>query len=185
MKYLIVGLGNIGEEYKSTRHNIGFMVVDYLSEEFGLHFSIDRFASMALLKYKGRQIYLLKPTTFMNKSGQAVNYWKQKLSISTENILVIVDDLALPVGTLRLKSKGSAAGHNGLIDIENVLSTNVYSRLRLGIGNNFFKGKQADYVLSKFKSDEIELMQSAIVSSSEAIKIFCTDGINVAMNMYN
>ncbi|MBR5029472.1 MAG: aminoacyl-tRNA hydrolase, partial [Bacteroidales bacterium] len=147
MKYLIVGLGNIGAEYEGSRHNSGFMVADRLAKDLGCSFELSRHAYRAEAKYKGRTLVIIKPTTYMNLSCKAVKYWMTTEKIQIENVLVIVDDLALPVGTLRLKGKGGAGGHNGLTDIEQCLGTQDYARLRVGIGDNFSRGKQIDYVL--------------------------------------
>ena len=150
MKYLITGLGNIGEEYRNTRHNIGFTVLDALAKASNLVFTDGRYGATATLSLKGRQLILLKPSTYMNLSGNAVRYWMQKENIPLENVLIVVDDLALPFGTLRLKGKGSDAGHNGLKNIQQLLGTQEYSRLRFGIGSNFPRGGQINYVLGKF-----------------------------------
>jgi len=158
MKFLIAGLGNIGPEYEVTRHNIGFLTLDRLADNHKIDFSTHRLADKAELKYKGKQIHLIKPNTFMNLSGKAVTYWLQELKIPKENLLVIVDDIALPFGSLRLRSKGSSAGHNGLNNIELVLGGQDYSRLRMGIGNNFSKGQQVDFVLSPFEKEEFDTL---------------------------
>src|SRR6478609_5700196 len=150
MKYLIAGLGNIGPEYEVTRHNIGFLTLDRIADKNNITFSTQRLADKAELKYKGRQLHLIKPNTYMNLSGKAIAYWLQELKISKENLLVIVDDIALPFGNLRMRTKGSAAGHNGLKNIELILNGQDYSRLRFGIGSEFSKGQQVDFVLSNF-----------------------------------
>ena len=147
MKYLIVGLGNIGDGYKNTRHNIGFTVLDALAKASNTSFTDKRYGAVCNIKYKGRTFILLKPSTFMNLSGNAVNYWLKKEKIPTENLLVIVDDIALPLGTIRLRPKGSDGGHNGLAHINTILSTSEYARVRIGIGNGFRKGSQVDFVL--------------------------------------
>ena len=165
MKYLIVGLGNIGEEYRETRHNIGFMVLD--------------------VSLKGRQLILLKPSTYMNLSGNAVRYWMQQEKIPLENVLIVVDDLALPFGTLRLKGKGSDAGHNGLKHIAATLGTQNYARLRFGIGNDFPKGGQIDFVLGHFDEESMKLMPERLEVAQEIIKSFCLAGLNITMNQYN
>lgn len=185
MKYLIVGLGNIGQEYELTRHNIGFLILDRLADNNKIDFSLNRLAETAELKYKGRQLFLIKPTTFMNLSGKAVAYWMQHLKIPKENVLVLVDDLALPFGNIRLRPKGSSAGHNGLKNIELVLATQDYPRLRFGIGNNFSKGHQADFVLSRFDKVEFEELPPKMDKSIEIIQAFCTLGIEKTMSLFN
>ena len=158
MKYLIVGLGNIGDEYRNTRHNIGFMVLDALAKASNIVFKDGRYGATASMSVKGRQLLLLKPSTYMNLSGNAVRYWMQQEKIPLENVLVVVDDLALPFGSLRLKGKGSDAGHNGLKHIAATLGTQNYARLRFGIGNDFPKGAQVDYVLGQFGEDDVKQM---------------------------
>lgn len=185
MKYLIAGLGNIGPEYHETRHNIGFMVVDALAKHHEASFSFERLAYTCEFKQKGRTIYLIKPTTYMNLSGKAVNYWLQQYKVPVENLLVIVDDLALPFGKMRLRPSGSSAGHNGLKDIEAVLGTQQYARLRFGIGNNYPKGRQTDYVLSKFNADEMAEMPILLQRAQDIVLSFCTVGITPTMNQYN
>lgn len=185
MKYLIVGLGNIGSEYHETRHNIGFMVVDALAREAGVTFSDGRYGATASFSIKGRQLILLKPSTYMNLSGNAVRYWMQKEHIELENLLVVVDDLALPFGTLRLKGKGSDAGHNGLKHIAATLGTQEYARLRFGIGNNFPRGMQIDYVLGHFDEEDMKLMPERLKTAGDIVKSFCLAGISLTMNQYN
>ncbi|MCA0363726.1 MAG: aminoacyl-tRNA hydrolase [Bacteroidetes bacterium] len=185
MKYLIVGLGNIGPEYHETRHNVGFMILDKLAEKKELTFKVDRLASVAEFKHKGRSITLIKPTTYMNLSGKALNYWMSQLKIPIENVLTIVDDLALPVGKLRLKAQGSSAGHNGLKNIEEILGNNVYPRLKVGIGSDFPKGRQVDYVLGKFLIDERIEIDLKTEKAIDMILSFCTQGITPTMNFYN
>lgn len=185
MKYLIVGLGNIGAEYEYTRHNIGFMVLDALAEASNIVFKSERYGDVAEIKVKNKHLILLKPSTYMNLSGNAVRYWMQKEKIPLENVLVVVDDLALPLGTLRLKGKGSDAGHNGLRNIQEVLGTQNYGRLRFGIGNDFPKGMQVDFVLSRFSSQERADLKPRIELSEEIIKSFCLAGIQITMNQYN
>lgn len=185
MTYLVIGLGNVGAEYIATRHNVGFMVLDRLAQDKGLIFSNEKFGSKTVLKYKGRIIHLIKPNTFMNCSGQCVSYWKNKLMLPIENILIVVDDIALPLGRLRIKPHGSHAGHNGLLDIESLLNTSKYPRLRIGIGNDFSKGRQTDYVLGKFQQIEMETLGAIIGRSCEAILSFCSEGIVSSMNRYN
>lgn len=185
MKYLIVGLGNIGDEYRNTRHNIGFMVLDALAKASNIVFSDKRYGAIANMSLKGRQLILLKPSTYMNLSGNAVRYWMQQENIPLENVLIIVDDLALPFGTLRLKGKGSDAGHNGLKHIAAILGTQNYSRLRFGIGNNFPKGGQIDFVLGEFDDEDKKLLPERIELADEIIKSFCLAGLNITMNQYN
>ncbi|MCQ2607244.1 MAG: aminoacyl-tRNA hydrolase [Bacteroidales bacterium] len=185
MKYLIVGLGNIGDEYKNTRHNIGFTLIDALAEKLQASFSVDRLASVAMASYKSRQLVLIKPSTYMNLSGKAVHYWMQKEKIPLENVLVLVDDLAIPFGTLRMKGKGSAGGHNGLKNIQELVGSENYPRLRFGVGNNFSKGQQVDFVLGEWTAEE----KTQIVSVSEkvvsAIQMFVTIGLEKAMTFAN
>jgi PTH1 family peptidyl-tRNA hydrolase len=185
MKYLIVGLGNIGEEYRNTRHNIGFMVLDALAKASNIVFKDGRYGATSTLSIKGRQMLLLKPSTYMNLSGNAVRYWMQQEKIPLENVLIIVDDLALPFGSLRLKGKGSDAGHNGLKYIAATLGTQNYARLRFGIGNDFPKGGQIDYVLGKFGEEDMKLMPERLETAGEIIKSFCLAGLNITMNQYN
>ena len=185
MKYLIVGLGNPGTEYQNTRHNIGFKVLDELASSSNVFFKTERLGNITSFKFKGRVIYLLKPNTFMNLSGKAVNYWLKQLKIPNENLLVVTDDLSLDLGSLRLKPKGSAGGHNGLKDIESVLGSMVYSRLRFGVGNNYARGKQVDFVLGSWSPDELNVVKDKVNSSQDLIKSFCTIGIDRTMNAYN
>ena len=185
MKYLITGLGNIGSEYWGTRHNIGFRVVNALAEEAGVPFTEERYGAVARMRVKNCELILLKPNTFMNLSGNAVRYWLQKENIPVENLLVVVDDLALPFGTLRLKPKGSDAGHNGLKNIQQLLGTQEYNRLRFGIGSDFPRGGQIDYVLGKFPSEELELMPEKLKRAIEIVKSFCLAGVQITMNQYN
>ncbi|WP_294453044.1 aminoacyl-tRNA hydrolase [uncultured Bacteroides sp.] len=185
MKYLIVGLGNIGDEYRNTRHNIGFMVLDALAKASNIVFSDKRYGAVANMSLKGKQLLLLKPSTYMNLSGNAVRYWMQQEKIPLENVLIIVDDLALPIGTLRLKGKGSDAGHNGLKHIAATLGTQNYSRLRFGIGNDFPKGGQIDFVLGEFDDEAKKILPERISLAGEIIKSFCLAGLNNTMNQYN
>jgi peptidyl-tRNA hydrolase, PTH1 family len=185
MKYLIVGLGNIGDEYANTRHNIGFVAADALAFDRKAEFSSSRYASVARFSLKGRIFILIKPTTFMNLSGKAVRYWMTKEDILPENLLVIVDDLALPLGTLRLRKKGSDGGHNGLISINEEIGTTDYPRLRIGIGDDFPKGRQVDYVLSRWTSEEEKVLLPKITTSVEIIKSFALSGIDRTMNLFN
>lgn len=185
MKYLIVGLGNIGNEYHDTRHNIGFTVLDAFVKASNLFFSEERYGSICKYKLKGRTLILLKPSTFMNLSGNAVRYWLQKEKIAPENLLIIVDDIALPFGSLRLKPQGSSAGHNGLADIQEVLGTNSYPRLRFGIGDNYPRGKQIEYVLGKFTPEEQTALPERVEIAGEIIKSFCLTGLQNTMTAYN
>jgi PTH1 family peptidyl-tRNA hydrolase len=184
-KYLITGLGNIGPEYALTRHNIGFQVVDQLAADHQAKFQLDRLAWVTSFNYQGRSIHLIKPTTYMNNSGQAVHYWLTQLKISIENSLTVVDDIALPFGKLRLRPQGSSAGHHGLKSVEAYLKTQAYPRLRFGIGDNFHKGQQADYVLAPFKPEEMEQLAKPIEQACEVILSFSTVGIAKTMEQYN
>lgn len=185
MKYLITGLGNIGSEYLGTRHNIGFRVVNRLVENAGSNFTEERYGAISRIRVKNCDLIILKPNTFMNLSGNAVRYWLQKENIPVENFLVVVDDLALPFGTLRLKPKGSDAGHNGLKNIAQLLGTQEYCRLRFGIGSDFSRGKQIDYVLGQFPPEELQLMPEKLDQAVEIIKSFCLAGIQNTMNQFN
>lgn len=185
MKYLIVGLGNVGSEYEGTRHNCGFMAVDTLAKEADVRFQLERHAYRAEMKFKGRTLVIIKPTTYMNLSGKAVNYWLMMEKIPLQNLLVVVDDIALPVGQLRMKKQGSGGGHNGLGNIEQVLGTNQYCRLRIGVGNNFGRGQQIDYVLGQFAPEELAVLEPQLIKASEGIKAFCTVGPDRAMNLFN
>lgn len=182
---MVIGLGNIGEEYENTRHNIGFMVLDALTKASNTVFRADKLASVAEYKFKGRTFILVKPSTFMNLSGKAVNYWMQKEKISLENVLVITDDIALPIGTLRLRGKGSHGGHNGLRNISEVLNTDEYARLRFGVGNEFPKGRQAEYVLGKWSKEDLEVLEKKIPLAIEIIQSFGTIGLQRTMSLYN
>ncbi|MBT8189546.1 MAG: aminoacyl-tRNA hydrolase [Saprospiraceae bacterium] len=185
MKYLIVGLGNMHPDYNETRHNIGFEVIDMLAQDFNGKFKNESLGDLALIKHRGRQIYLLKPSTYMNRSGKSVRYWMQKLKIKAENLMVVVDDINLEYGKLRMRSKGADGGHNGLKDIQNMLATSKYPRLRFGIGNDFSKGRQVDYVLGKWSSEELDKLGSYIQKANEAILSFVSIGISHTMNKYN
>jgi len=185
MKYLIAGLGNIGPEYELTRHNIGFLILDRIADNHKIDFKTERLADRAELKYKGRQLHFIKPNTYMNLSGKAIAYWLQELKIPKENLLVLVDDIALPFGTLRMRTKGSAAGHNGLKNIELVLNGQDYSRLRFGIGNTFSKGQQIDFVLSNFSKEEIAELPALMDKAAEMVYSFCTIGPERTMNFHN
>ena len=185
MKYLIAGLGNIGAEYKNTRHNIGFQILDALTGASNISFNDKRYGFVAEYKYKARTFILLKPTTYMNLSGRAVAYWLQKESIEISNLLVLVDDLALPFGTIRMRAKGGAGGHNGLENINQVLGRNDYARLRFGIGDNFHKGFQVDYVLGEWSKEENKELPGKIDSCIEIINSFGTIGTERTMNFFN
>ena len=185
MKFLIVGLGNIGSEYAHTRHNIGFDTLDAFAQASNAVFTDKRYGAIAEVKLKGHQLILLKPSTYMNLSGNAVRYWMQQEKIPVEQILVIVDDLALPFGSLRLKPKGSDAGHNGLKNIQQLIGTQAYPRLRFGIGNDFPQGGQIDYVLGKIPEDQQQLKKERIEVACEMIKSFCFAGIQITMNQFN
>jgi PTH1 family peptidyl-tRNA hydrolase len=185
MKYLIIGLGNPGAKYAETRHNIGFKVVDAFAKECGGTFSVLKHAEVAEVKYKGRQIVILKPSTFMNLSGKAVNYYMQSEKILKENILVITDDLSLPFGKLRMKMKGSDGGHNGLKDIQATLNSQDYTRLRFGVGSEFNKGQQVDYVLGEWSAEEQKSLTERIDIATEFIKGFTTIGVNLTMTNWN
>ena len=185
MKYLIVGLGNIGEEYKDTRHNIGFMVLDAFADASNISFMDKRYGAACEVKYKGRSFVLLKPSTFMNLSGFAVDYWLKKEKVPLENLLVIVDDIALPLGSIRMRSKGSDGGHNGLAHINNILSSTGYARIRIGIGNEFRKGTQVKYVLGKWSPDEKKFIGERIALVVEMIKSFGTAGTELTMTAFN
>ncbi|MCK5536756.1 MAG: aminoacyl-tRNA hydrolase [Bacteroidales bacterium] len=185
MKFLIVGLGNIGEKYKNTRHNIGFQVLDALAGASNLVFEHQRHAFRTLYKYKGKQIVLIKPTTLMNLSGKAVRYWLNEEKVLPENCLVIVDDIALPFGTIRIKKQGSDGGHNGLLDIAIKLGHNKFPRLRFGVDDNFSRGRQADYVLQDWGKDEAPALPERIDKMIEAIQSFSTIGLERTMNYFN
>ena len=185
MNYLLVGLGNIGPEYELTRHNIGFLTLDRLADKEGATWKSDRLAFKSEFKHKGRTIHLVKPTTYMNLSGKAVNYWMKTLNIPKENVLVLVDDVAIPFEKLRMRPKGSAAGHNGLKNIEELCGGQDYPRLRMGIGDNFPKGRQADYVLSNFSNAELETIPFILDKTAEIIESFCVEGLTKTMNKYN
>lgn len=184
-KYLIVGLGNIGAEYVNTRHNIGFKILDFLARKEGLDFQTVKLGSLAEYKFKGRSLLLLKPNTYMNLSGKAVQYWMEKEKIPLENIFVITDDLNLSFGTIRIKPKGSDGGHNGLKNINLVLNTNQYTRFRFGISDEFKKGKQIDYVLGEWNTAENEALPERLELASEIIKSFGTAGLENTMTSFN
>lgn len=184
-KYLIVGLGNIGDEYAGTRHNAGFMVLDAFAKASNIHFEDKRYGFVAETSIKGRKVILLKPSTFMNLSGNAVRYWMNKENIDLERLLVVVDDLALPLGALRLKPSGSNAGHNGLGNIQSVLGTDRYARLRVGIGNDFPRGMQIQWVLGRFDNEDLDVLNPKIETAVEIIKSFVLAGIDITMNAFN
>lgn len=185
LKYLIVGLGNIGPEYVGTRHNSGFMVADTLAREVGVPFESCRYGDMADVRVKNRELAVLKPSTYMNLSGVAVRYWMNKLKLPLDRLLVIVDDIALPFGSIRLRGSGSDAGHNGLKNIAEQLGTNAYARLRFGIGNDFPRGCQIDYVLGEFTTEERQTIQQRLDMATEAVKTYCLSGLSTAMNQFN
>lgn len=185
MRFLIVGLGNIGEEYWGTRHNIGFRIVNELVDSADVSFREERYGAVARMRVKNAELTVLKPNTFMNLSGNAVRYWLQKEDLPVSQLLIVVDDLSLPFGSLRLKPKGSHGGHNGLRHIEEILGTVEYARLRFGIGDDFSRGRQIDFVLSKFSSEELEKMSERTKQAVEMIKSFCLAGVDTTMNLYN
>jgi len=185
MKYLIVGLGNIGNEYQDTRHNIGFTILDAFAKASNVFFTENRYGATCEVKLKGRALILLKPATFMNLSGNALRYWMQKEKIAIENVLVVVDDIALPFGTLRLKPQGSDAGHNGLKNIQEILGHNNYPRLRFGIGNDFSKGRQVEYVLGKWTAEQTAAIPERAERCAEIIQNFCLAGMQLTMNQFN
>jgi len=184
-KFLIVGLGNIGEEYAETRHNIGFKIADELASSSSVKFSTERYADVAELKHKGKQLIIIKPSTYMNLSGKAVNYWMQSEKIEIDNIMVLVDELALPFGKIRIGPKGSDGGHNGLKSIQETLNTPNYPRLRFGIANEFSKGGQVNYVLGKWNDEELKTLQERIKIAADAMKAFAFIGLQRCMNEFN
>ncbi|WP_300439618.1 aminoacyl-tRNA hydrolase [Christiangramia sp.] len=184
-KFLIVGLGNIGPKYENTRHNIGFKILDELAREKEVTFETQKLGDVATFKFKGRTFVLLKPSTYMNLSGKAVNYWMQKEKITLENLLVVTDDLNLPFGTLRLKTKGSDGGHNGLKDIQSQLNTTKYNRFRFGISDEFSQGSQVNYVLGEWTDDEESKLPERLKTSAELIQSFGTAGVSNTMNTFN
>lgn len=185
MKYLIAGLGNVGAEYANTRHNIGFEVADMLIHDLKGEVSIEKLASISKVKFKGRTLVIIKPTAFMNLSGKSVRYWLDKEKIPIKNLLVILDDIALPMGSLRMKSKGGDAGHNGLTDIIEKLGTNVFPRLRIGVGDNFPRGRQVDYVLGQWSGAEEKIMLPKIETATSIVKSFVSLGIERTMGAFN
>lgn len=184
-KYLIVGLGNPGEEYSGTRHNTGYMILDALAKASNIVFDDRRYGFVAETSIKGRKLFLLKPTTYMNLSGNAVRYWMNKENISLEHLLVVVDDLSLPLGTLRLKGSGSNGGHNGLGNIQSVIGTQQYARLRVGIGSDFPKGMQVEWVLGRYDEEDMKILSPSIDTAVEIIKSFVLAGIDITMNQFN
>jgi PTH1 family peptidyl-tRNA hydrolase len=184
-KFLIVGLGNIGEKYAETRHNVGFKILDALATKEDITFETAKLGDVGTFKIKGRSLLCLKPSTFMNLSGKAVNYWMEKEKIPLENVLVITDDINLPFGTIRLKTKGSDGGHNGLKDIQNVLQTTNYNRFRFGIGTDFGQGRQVDYVLGKWSEGEKKDLPERLEKATELIKSFALAGVKITMNEFN
>ncbi len=184
-KFLIVGLGNIGEKYANTRHNIGFKILDYIATSEDLAFETQKLGDISTLKVKGRTLLLLKPSTYMNLSGKAIKYWLEKEKIPLENLLIVTDDLNLAFGSLRLKTKGSDGGHNGLKDTQDKLQTTTYNRFRFGISDTFSKGKQIDYVLGDWSDDENAKLQERLKTSAELIKSFALAGVNNTMNQFN
>ena len=185
MKYLIVGLGNIGAEYVGTRHNIGFRVVDAFARKQDAEWQDKRYGAIAKTRVKNAEITLLKPSTYMNLSGQAVRYWMQQEKLPIENLLVIVDDLSLPVGKVRMRGNGSAGGHNGLKNIESCMMTQQYARIKFGIGNEFPKGAQIDFVLGQFSDEDNKVVEEKLDYVGEMIKSFCLQGLDRTMNQYN
>lgn len=184
-KYLIAGLGNIGDKYTNTRHNIGFMILDQLAKDHDAEFETEKLGDIAKFRFKGRTFILLKPNTYMNLSGKAVKYWMTKEKIATENLLVVTDDLNIDFGTIRLKGKGSAGGHNGLKDIQDKLNTATYPRFRFGVGSNFSKGRQVDFVLSEWTKDETSQLIERIPVACNVITSFGTAGMANTMNTFN
>jgi peptidyl-tRNA hydrolase, PTH1 family len=185
MKYLIVGLGNIGEGYRDTRHNIGFQILDAMAQASNISFTDKRYGAVVSTKYKGRDLILLKPSTYMNLSGNAVNYWMQKENIPLENVLVLVDDIAIPLGSIRMRPKGSDGGHNGLANITEILGTHDYPRIRFGIGNEFRKGSQINFVLGKWTPEENKVITERMPIVIEMIKSFAFAGLELTMTSFN
>ena len=184
-KFLIIGLGNIGEQYVNTRHNIGFKIVDEVAEEHNATFETEKLGDVATFRFKGRTFVLLKPSTFMNLSGKAVKYWMDKEKISIENILVVTDDVNIDFGVIRVKAKGSAGGHNGLKDIQEKLNTQQYARFRFGVGGNYSRGRQVDYVLGEWNKEETSQLIERLPTSAKVITSFGTAGLNNTMNTFN
>lgn len=184
-EFLIAGLGNVGPAYELTRHNVGFLVLDRLADVHKSTFQTDRLADLAEVRYKGHKLHLIKPSTYMNLSGKAVRYWMNEFNLRKEHVLVVVDDLALPFGNLRMRRQGSSAGHNGLKNIEELLEGQDFARLRVGIGNSFSKGQQVDFVLSRFTDEEFKQLPEILDKASAMILDFCTMGIDRAMSQHN
>ena len=185
VKYLVIGLGNIGKEYERTRHNVGFDVLDRLADEEGVGFKNDQFGALAEFKHKGRTIYLLKPNTYMNLSGKAVRYWVQKLKINENNWLIVVDEFQFDIGVCKLFKKGNSGGHNGLKSVEDTMQTSNYPRLRIGIGHDFHRGQQVDYVLGNWTEEQWSEMQPVIKTACDAIRSFAAIGLDKTMNQFN
>ena len=185
MKHLIAGLGNIGDEYRNTRHNVGFMVLDAAAAASGISFKDSRYGFVASMRHRNAELILLKPSTFMNRSGNAVRYWLQKEKKAPENLLVITDDIAIPTGSIRLRASGSAGGHNGLTSIGEILGTDQYARLRVGIGNNFPKGGQVNYVLGEWSPEELLVIEKRMPLAVEMILSFALAGCELTMTAYN
>jgi len=185
LKYLIAGLGNLGDEYHDTRHNIGFNILDAFAEASNISFNDKRYGFIAEYSYKSRSFLLLKPSTYVNRSGLAINYWLKKAKIPVTSLLVLLDDIALPFGTIRIRPKGGDGGHNGLFNISSVLGTGDYARLRFGIGNNYFKGQQVNYVLSTWTKEEKEQLPEKMKTCIDIIKSFGTIGLELTMTKYN
>ena len=185
MKYIVAGLGNVGEEYEGTRHNTGFMVVDRLAKSAEARWELSRHAYRTEIKLKGRTIILLKPTTYMNLSGKAIKYWLMQEKVELSRLLVVVDDIALPLGELRMKKQGSGGGHNGLKNIEEMLGSNAYCRLRVGVGNDFARGRQIDYVLGQYSEGELAELSQHLDEAAEMVKTFVLEGADRAMNKFN
>jgi PTH1 family peptidyl-tRNA hydrolase len=185
MSFLIAGLGNIGDEYEHTRHNIGFKIADELAKLNKVSFALERLAFYSEYRSRGKNVYVIKPTTYMNLSGKAVRYWMNELKIPQQNVLVVLDDLALPFGSIRIRQKGSDGGHNGLKDIDLTLGNNNYPRLRFGVGNEFAKGKQVDYVLGNWNIEEMKTLNERIKVACEGVNSFMFEGIERAMSKYN
>lgn len=184
-KFLIAGLGNIGSEYENTRHNIGFKIVEHLAKKYEVPFETQKLGDVAYVKHKGRTFVLLKPSTYMNLSGKAVRYWLEKENIPLENLLIVTDDLNIPFGTIRIKTKGNDGGHNGLKDIQLQLNTTTYARFRFGISADFSKGKQIDYVLGQWGEEEQKLLPERLEKSAEAVISFGMAGVTNTMNSFN
>jgi PTH1 family peptidyl-tRNA hydrolase len=185
MKYLIIGLGNMHPDYEDTRHNIGFDVVDVMAEEAGAAWKLSQLGAVTRIKHRGRTLVLLKPSTYMNRSGKSIQYWMQKEKVPVDRIMVVVDDIHIEYGTLRMRGKGSDGGHNGLKDIQQHLGGNKYPRLRVGIGRDFYQGQQVDYVLGKWSSEERKKLPDILKKAGDAIKSFTAIGLGHTMSQYN